>query len=88
MKLTGKLTKLGAIAAIAFSIAAAAVPASANTYRGDFDQHRPAHVVTVSVRHAPRIDHRREMLYRDLKMRESHEHYVHVRHVGHVDYRR
>jgi hypothetical protein len=93
MKLSGRLTKLGAMAAIVMSLAAAAAPASADFHRGDAMNGRGG-VMTMADRHGdragpPRFDHRGEFAWRDMRFRymRGHEHCSN-RHFERADFRR
>jgi hypothetical protein len=92
MKLSGKITKLGAMAAIVMSLAAAAAPASAADYHGHATMGRPA-VTTIAYRHDDRtgprrVDQRKDFAWRDMHKRDArHEHCSH-KHFEHADFRR
>ncbi|MBV9330967.1 MAG: hypothetical protein JOZ55_05390 [Alphaproteobacteria bacterium] len=78
--MTPKLSKLAAVAAVLFTVAGSALPASADSYtvRDGRD-----HVKIVRVSNArdgerygpPRIDREREMAWRDMHLRHFHHHH-------------
>ena len=86
MKLSGKIAKLGAVAAIAMSLVAVAVPASADAYHGA--NGRPAITHNDDRGGPPRTDQHKELAWRDMHFRgRHHEHCDHVR-FEHADFRK
>ncbi len=84
MKPSFKTAKLGAVLAALLSIGAAAAPASADTYRGDYDSaHAYAPAASISVRFdaqdhrygPPRFARHREMIWREMMWRHAHRHF-------------
>lgn len=86
MKISGNIAKLGAAVAIVMSLAATAVPASADVYHGA--NGRPGITHTDDRGGPPRVDMHKEMAWRDMHFRgKHHEQCEHVR-FEHADFRR